>query len=71
MVWRPILHTRAASATAQRSGGGTVEQTGWIVKWPDMAVPSVDVELFPSGERKVAHMAWADVPSLFESFVCE
>lgn len=69
MVWRPILHTRAASATVQRCGGGTVEQTGWILRWPDMAFPRVEVELFPSGERKVVNMAWADVPSLFESFV--
>lgn len=46
-----------------------MEQTGWIVNWPDMAFPSVEVELFPSGEGRVVHMNWVDVPHMFESFV--
>lgn len=69
MTWRPILHARASTATAQRSGGGTVEQAGWIVGWPDTAFPTVEVALFPSGERREVHMPWADRPSLFDTFV--
>ena len=69
MGWRPVLHTRASTASAKRTGGGSVEQVGWIVAWPDVCFPDIDVELFPSGELKRVYMAWADRPTLFDGFV--
>lgn len=73
MVWRPVLHTRASTASDRRIGGGAVEQVGWIVRWPDVSFPDVEVELFPSCERTTVHMAWADRPTMFDGFIrcCE
>lgn len=65
-MWRLVLHAPSLSTPTPRT---TVEQVGTVVGIADPFTSHVTVRMQPGGETRSVHMAWADRPEGFASFL--
>ena len=65
MVWQLVLTAPSSVATSAHK----IEQVGEIVAIPDPFTSHVTVKMVPGGEVRSVHMAWADRPESFASFL--